>query len=84
MDMVLDSDARETSMYATTKGCIYALMSDGYEVNNDRLPVSENKPSSRDDTEQPVYKQGWAWNGIDYRRASVFQLDTSNLDGMNK
>ena len=50
MDMVLDSDARETSMYATTKGCIYALMSDGYEVNNDRLPVSENKPSSRDDT----------------------------------
>ena len=39
--MLFDPDTRETPMHATTREYINPLMTDGYEVENDRLPAPE-------------------------------------------
>ena len=71
-------------MQAITREYINALLVDGYEVSNYQQPVPGNKPSARGDTDQPIYKYQWAWNGIVHSRTALFQRDSEKLDGMNE
>ena len=66
-------DSRETPIHATTQEDINALLSDGYEVDDDRLPAPKNKPIPTGDNDRPVYKEGWKWSGIDHRREAGCQ-----------
>ena len=54
--MTIGSNGCENPMYATNQEDINNLLSDGYEVGDDRLPSSDNKPIARVDTDLPVYK----------------------------
>ena len=83
-EVSVESDARETPIHATTREDINALLADGYEVDDDRLPAPENTPRNTGKTDQPVYKEGWKWYGVDHRRASGCRRDAAKLDGMNK
>ena len=42
---MIGSNARETPIHATTRERITDPLSDGYEVNDDRLTAPKNKPS---------------------------------------
>ena len=55
-EVEVDYNDHGKTINATTQEYINAFMEYGYEVNNDRLPTLENKPSARGDTYQPVYK----------------------------
>ena len=57
-------------MHATTREDMNNLLACGYKVDDDRLPAPNNKPSARVDTDRPIYKDGWKFNGIDHRKAS--------------
>ena len=50
--------ARETPIHESTQEYLNNLLDSGHEVDYDRLPVPENKPSPTGDTDQPVYKYG--------------------------
>ena len=64
MEVAVESDQFETSIHATTQEDIYVLLSDGYEVNYYQQPASDKK-SARGDTELPIKKYGWVWNGME-------------------
>ena len=70
-------------MQAITREYINALLVDGYEVSNYQQPVPGNKPSARGDTDRPVYKGTWKWNGIEHRRSSGCLLYAAKLNLMN-
>ena len=80
---VVESNACETPIYESTREGINALMVDGYTFDYDILPAPENKPSARGDTDRPVYKGTWKWNGIEHRRSSGCLLDAAKLNLMN-
>ena len=44
--VAVESNDRETPVCATNQEDIYALLEDGYKVDDDRLPYPKNKPSS--------------------------------------
>ena len=60
------------------------LLDDVYEVDDDIIPDPENKPIPTGNTDQPEYKKGQKWSGIDHRRAAGFWQDAAKLDGMNE
>ena len=68
-EVAVESDSHDNPIHATTREDKNALLEDGYEVDDDRLPSPKNKPSATGDTDQPVYKEVWKWNGTDQRRA---------------
>ena len=68
-----ESDVRETPIHATTQEDVNTLLSDGYEVDDDRLSYPKNKPSNIGKSDQLVYKEGWKLNGIGHRRAVGFR-----------
>ena len=49
-EFVIGSDARETRIHETTQEDINDLLDSWYEVDDDRLPDSQNKPSPTGDT----------------------------------
>ena len=55
-EVVVKYDARETTINANTQYELNALLADGYDVNDDRLPAPENTPSNTGKNNQPVYK----------------------------
>ena len=55
---MIGSDVCETPVHATTRQDINALLEDGYEIGDDRLPAPDNKPSATGKTDRPVYKEG--------------------------
>ena len=65
-------DARKTPIHATNLEGINDLMVDGYEVDDDRLPATKNKPIPIGNTDRPLYKEGQKWSGIDHRRVSGY------------
>ena len=69
-EVVVKYYSLETPMHANTQENINALLADGYEVDDDRLPAPENKHSPIGETEQPVYKEGWKWSGTYHRRTT--------------
>ena len=83
-EVVVKSDARETPIHATTREDINALLADGYEVDDDRLPAPKNTPRNTVQTDLMVYKEVWKCNDIDHRRALGCRRDASKLDGMNE
>ena len=80
----IGSDACENPICAHTLGGINDLLSDGNEVDDERLPSIENKLIPTCNTDRPVYKEGWKWSGIYHRRAADCLRNTSKLDGMNE
>ena len=50
------SEAHETPIHEITQEDINTLLSYGYKVNDDRLPVPKNKPSYTGKTDQPLCK----------------------------
>ena len=78
------SDTRETPINGTTKVGINNLLDDDNEFDDYRLPDPNNKPIPAGDTNQPIYKWGKKWIGIDHMRISVCQQDAAKLDGINK
>ena len=52
---------------------------DGYKVSYYRLLSPKNKPSITGDTERPIYKYGWNYNGIDNVGALGYQQDAANI-----
>ena len=71
--MVVEPDSGKTPMNGTTQEDINTHLEDVYEVNDDRLQDPKSKPITRGDTDRPLYKEGWAWNGIDHSRVYVCQ-----------
>ena len=55
-EVVVKYYALETPMHANTRENINALLADGYEVDDDRLPDPENTTSNTGKKNQPVYK----------------------------
>ena len=55
-EVAVKSYTRETPIHATTQEDIHDLLSDGYKVDDDRLPYPKNSPINTDKTDQPVYK----------------------------
>ena len=44
------------------------LLEDRFEVDDNELSETKNKPSSIGDTDWKIYKYGWNCNGIDHSR----------------
>ena len=82
-EILVKSDARETPIHATNQEDIHALLADGYKVYDDRPPAPKNTPSNTGKNDQPVYKEGWKWNGIYHSRESGCRRYAAKLDGMN-
>ena len=55
-EFAVKSDSRETPIHVTTLEDIYALLEDGYKVDDDRIPDPKNKPIPTGDTDLPIYK----------------------------
>ena len=55
-EVMVKYDALETPMHANTQENINALLADGYEVDDDRLPAPGNTPINTGKKYQPVYK----------------------------
>ena len=55
-EVAVKSNARETPIHATTREDINALIVDGYEVDDDRLPDHDNTPINTCKYNQPIYK----------------------------
>ena len=83
-EVALKSNARETPIRENKREDTNALLEDGYEVDDDILPATKNKPIPTGDTYRPVYKEGYKWSVIDHRRESGCRGDAMKLDGMNK
>ena len=61
---------RENPIHETTREGINDLLADVHEVDDDRFPAPDNKPSLTGDTDRPVYKEERKWSGIYHRRAA--------------
>ena len=82
--VAVESDSCETPFHPNTLEDIHSLMAYGYEFGNDRLPDPKNKPRTRVDTGQTLYKEVWVCNVIDQRRIDASQRDSAKLDGIRK
>ena len=82
--VVVESDSFETPVHENNWEGVNSLLVEGYEVDDDRFPTPDNKPSAIRDTDQPRYKYGWYWYGINHRSESICWQDSMKLDGMNK
>ena len=47
----------QLGLHETTPENINSLLEDGYEVYDDRLPATENKPRNTEKNDQLVYKE---------------------------
>ena len=55
-EVVFKYDDRETTIHENSQEDINAVLVDEYEVDDYRLPASENTPSNTGKNNQPVYK----------------------------
>ena len=69
--MSAESDQSDIPMHAKTREDINYLLKNGYETDDGKNPAPKNKPITRGNNEQPIYKYGWYWNVIDYRKALI-------------
>ena len=70
-EVAVESDDYENPIHATTQEDINPLPVDGYEADDDIITAPNNKPRHTCKTDLPVYQEGWEWNDIDHRRASI-------------
>ena len=80
-EVVVKYDPCENTIHANTQENINALLADGYEVDDDILPATENTPSNTGGNNQPIYKQGCKWNVIDQTRDQDVDKMQRNLMG---
>ena len=68
VEVAVESGCSEKHTHESNREDIYALLVDDYEVDDARLIETKNKPISIGDTDRPIYKYGFKWNGIENRR----------------
>ena len=69
-EVAAESGQSDIHMHTSTRECINSLSVDVDEVDGDLHPATNNKAINIVNTDQPVYKDVWVFNGIDHTRAS--------------